>query len=69
MDDVGMTNRISALVSISGAVASVFLLLAAIRQYRSGGSALWLAAGVTILLCALFAVVRDVKRLRAEPTT
>ncbi|MER5864285.1 hypothetical protein [Kitasatospora sp. NPDC002040] len=63
-----MTNRISALISIFGVAAGVVLVVLAVQQYRSGASVLWLAAGALIFLCALFALVRDVKRLRTGPT-
>lgn len=42
------------------------LLVVAVRDYRSGASVLWVAAGAVILAVALYALVRDVRRLRAE---
>ncbi|WP_392668022.1 hypothetical protein [Streptomyces sp. LN785] len=63
-----MTNRISALISAFGVLASTFLLVLAVREYRSGASALWLVAGAVLFLGALHTLVRDVWRLRAGPT-
>ncbi|MFD7679203.1 hypothetical protein [Streptomyces sp. NPDC060187] len=63
-----MTNRISALISAFGVLASVVLLVLAVRQYRSGASVLWLAAGAVIFLIASYTLVRDVRRLRTGPT-
>ncbi|MFD8347227.1 hypothetical protein ACFV2C_33805 [[Kitasatospora] papulosa] len=63
-----MTNRISALVSAFGVLASVVLVVAGVREYRSGASALWLVAGAVIFLSALYTLVRDVRRLRTGPT-
>ncbi|MFB6839902.1 hypothetical protein [Streptomyces sp. NPDC056361] len=63
-----MTNRISALISALGVLASTFLLVHAVREYRSGASALWLAAGAVIFLSALYSLVRDVRRRRTGPT-
>ncbi|MEV4430019.1 hypothetical protein ACN9M0_00605 [Streptomyces sp. R-07] len=67
VDDVGVTNRISALISAFGALVSVMLLVVAVREYRSGASVLWLVAGVGIFLSALYTLVRDVRRLRTRP--
>ncbi|MET9724463.1 hypothetical protein [Streptomyces zaomyceticus] len=63
-----MTHRISALISAFGVLASVMLLVLAVREYRSGASVLWLVAGVVIFLSASYTLVRDVRRLRAGPT-
>jgi formate hydrogenlyase subunit 3/multisubunit Na+/H+ antiporter MnhD subunit len=67
-DDVHVTNRISALISAFGVLASVMVLVLSIGQYRSGASTLWLVAGVVIVLAALYALVQDIRRLRTEPT-
>ncbi|WP_328502943.1 hypothetical protein OG828_30730 [Streptomyces sp. NBC_00457] len=64
-----MANRISALISAFGVFASMVLLVGAVHEYRSGASALWIAAGAVIFLSAVYALVRDVQRLRAEQTT
>ncbi|MGW4649067.1 hypothetical protein [Kitasatospora sp. NPDC004289] len=64
-----MSNRISALISVLGALAGTVLLAGAVREYRSGASVLWVVAGSVLVLCALYALVRDVKRLRGAPTT
>ncbi|ANJ12208.1 hypothetical protein [Streptomyces parvulus] len=63
-----MTNRISALISAFGVLASVVLLVPAVREYRSGASVLWLVAGAVIFLSASYALVRDVRRLRTGST-
>ncbi|MBJ6636755.1 hypothetical protein H4K36_00125 [Streptomyces sp. DHE7-1] len=63
-----MTNRISALISAFGVLASVVLVVAGVREYRSGASVLWLVAGVVIFLSASYTLVRDVRRLRTGPT-
>ncbi|WP_329538737.1 hypothetical protein [Streptomyces sp. NBC_01358] len=63
-----MTHRISALISVFGVLASVMLVVAGFREYRSGASVLWLVAGAVIFLSASFALVRDVRRLRTGPT-
>ncbi|MBA2951919.1 hypothetical protein [Streptomyces himalayensis] len=64
-----MTNRISALFSIFGVLASMMLPVGAVREYRCGPSALWIAAGAVIFLSALYALARDVRRLRTAQTT
>ncbi|MGW3661122.1 hypothetical protein ACWD6R_38240 [Streptomyces sp. NPDC005151] len=64
-----MTNRISALISAFGVLASMLLLVVAVREYRPGASALWIGAGAVIFLSALYTFVRDVRRLRTGPTT
>jgi lysylphosphatidylglycerol synthetase-like protein (DUF2156 family) len=63
VDDVLVTNRISALISAFGVLAGMLLLVATVREYRSGASALWIAAGAVIVLGALYALVQDVRRL------
>lgn len=68
VDDVHATNRISAAISVFGALAGVLLLGGGVRGYRSGASALWIAVGAVILFSALCSLVRDVRRLRAGPT-
>ncbi|QBR06306.1 hypothetical protein D7Y56_10440 [Streptomyces sp. S501] len=62
-----MTHRISALISAFGVLAGTMLLILAVREYRSGASALWIGAGVVIFLSASCTLVRDVRRLRAGP--
>ncbi|WP_418960291.1 hypothetical protein [Streptomyces tritici] len=64
-----MTSRISALISAFGVLVSVMLLVGAMREHRSGASVLWLVAGAVIFLSALYAFVRDLRRLRTGPTT
>ncbi|MFF5427499.1 MULTISPECIES: hypothetical protein [unclassified Streptomyces] len=64
-----MAHRISTLISALGVLAGAMLLVAAVREYRSGASALWIAAGAVVLAGALHALVRDVRRLRAEAGT
>ncbi|MEV4942875.1 hypothetical protein [Streptomyces zaomyceticus] len=68
VDDVHVTNRISALISAFGVLASVMLLVDAVREYRSGASVLWLVAGAVIFLSASYTLVRDARRLRTGPT-
>ncbi|MEU8679317.1 hypothetical protein [Streptomyces sp. NPDC048560] len=63
-----MTNRISALISAFGVLASVMLVVAGVREYRSGASILWLVAGAVIFLSASCTLVRDARRLRTGPT-
>ncbi|MDP5315793.1 MULTISPECIES: hypothetical protein [Streptomyces] len=63
-----MTHRISALISVFGVLASVMLVGAGFREYRSGASVLWLVAGAVTFLSASFTLVRDVRRLRTGPT-
>ncbi|MGP4009859.1 hypothetical protein [Streptomyces sp. 4N124] len=64
-----MANRISTLISAFGVLASMVLLVGAVHEYRSGASALWIAAGAVIFLSALYSLLRDVRRLRTEQTT
>ncbi|MEU6449722.1 hypothetical protein [Streptomyces sp. NPDC046979] len=64
-----MTNRVSALISAFGVLASMVLLAGAVREYRSGASALWIVAGAVIFLSAFYALVRDVRRLRTGQAT
>ncbi|MFE0736089.1 hypothetical protein [Streptomyces sp. NPDC058855] len=61
-----MAHRVSTLISALGILPAVLLLVVAVRDYRSGASVLWVAAGAVILAVALYALVRDVRRLRAE---
>jgi hypothetical protein len=63
-----MSNLISTLLSAFGVLVSVLLLVIAVDDYRSGGSALWIGAGVLIFLIAIYTLVRDVRRLRTGPT-
>jgi hypothetical protein len=63
-----VTNRISALISAFGVLASVVLVVAGVREYRSGASVLWLVAGAVIFLSASYTLARDVRRLRTGPT-
>jgi len=44
------------------------LVVAGVREYRSGASVLWLVAGAVIFLSASYTLVRDVRRLRTGPT-
>ncbi|MCC0100852.1 hypothetical protein K7B10_40145 [Streptomyces flavotricini] len=62
-----MTSRISALISAFGFLASVMLLVLAVREYRSGASVLWLVTGAVIFLSASYTLVRDARRLRTGP--
>ncbi|OKJ95106.1 hypothetical protein AMK26_31415 [Streptomyces sp. CB03234] len=64
-----MTNRISVLISALGVLPCTVMLVVAVREYRSGASALWMAAGAAILLSAVYALARDVRRLRAGRAT
>ncbi|MGW4547816.1 hypothetical protein ACWEN4_15735 [Streptomyces violaceorubidus] len=68
VDDVRVTNRISALISAFGVLASGMLFAFAVREYRSGASALWLVAASAIFLSASYTLVRDARRLRTGPT-
>ncbi|MFD9053439.1 hypothetical protein [Streptomyces zaomyceticus] len=63
-----MTHRISALISAFGFFSSIMLLVLGVREYRSGASVLWLVAGAVIFLSASYTLVRDLRRLRTEPT-
>ncbi|OXY97098.1 hypothetical protein OG728_37015 [Streptomyces microflavus] len=62
-----MTHRISALISVFGVCVSVTLFVVAVGEYRSGASALWPVFGAVLFLCALYALVRDARRLLTEP--
>lgn len=64
-----MAHRVGTLISALGVLPAVLLLVVAVRDYRSGASVLWVAAGVVILAVTLYALVRDVRRLRAEAGT
>ncbi|MEU3614878.1 hypothetical protein ABZ725_21515 [Streptomyces sp. NPDC006872] len=64
-----MTNRISAVTSAFGVLATVVLLIGAVREYRSGASVFWIVAGGVLFLIASYALIRDVRRLRTAPTT
>ncbi|MFG3530054.1 hypothetical protein ACGF8B_25355 [Streptomyces sp. NPDC047917] len=64
-----MTHRISALISAFGVLSGMVLLFLAVRDYRSGASALWIGAGAVIFLSASYTLVRDARRLRTGPTT
>ncbi|MGW1408763.1 hypothetical protein [Streptomyces sp. NPDC002403] len=63
-----MTDHISALLSAFGVLASVMLLVLAVREYRSGASFLRLVAGSVIFLSATYTLARDARRLRTGPT-
>ncbi|MFH9613638.1 hypothetical protein ACH4MM_07770 [Streptomyces pratensis] len=63
-----MSRRISALISALGVLVGTLLLIGASRSFRSGTSALWMAAGAVIFLSASYAPVRDVRRLGTVPT-
>ncbi|MGW6833772.1 hypothetical protein ACWGCI_10220 [Streptomyces sp. NPDC054949] len=64
-----MIHRIETLISAFGVLASTFMLFAALREYRSGASAFWIAGGIVLFLSAVYTLVRDVRRLRTRPTT
>lgn len=63
-----MSIRISALVSAFGVLVAALLLVSAVREYRSGASALWVGAGAALLVGASYTLVRDVRRLRSRQT-
>ncbi|MCB5166558.1 hypothetical protein LG634_17155 [Streptomyces bambusae] len=63
-----MNNLVSALISAFGVLAGMLLLAVAVDDFRSGASVLWLGAGIAILLVCAYGLIRDVRRLRAEPT-
>ncbi|MEC4570548.1 hypothetical protein [Streptomyces virginiae] len=69
VDDFRVTDRISALISAFGVLAGMMLLVLAVREYRSGASALWVGAGAVIFLSASYTLARDLRRLRTGPTT
>ncbi|MFF4585655.1 hypothetical protein [Streptomyces sp. NPDC001388] len=46
----------------------MLLLVLAVREFRSGASVRWIVGGVVVFLGALYALVRDVRRLRMGPT-
>ncbi|MFI0240599.1 hypothetical protein [Streptomyces sp. NPDC016845] len=62
-----MTHRISAFISALGVLAGALLLTFAVREHRSGASALWVGVGAAIFFGASYALVRDVRRLRSGP--
>ncbi|MFI2433126.1 hypothetical protein [Streptomyces sp. NPDC018693] len=59
-----MANRISTVISVAGVLTSVMLLVGAFREYQAGASALWVGLGAVILLAAVIALVRDLRRPR-----
>ncbi|MEU9608828.1 hypothetical protein [Streptomyces sp. NPDC048057] len=61
-----MSDRISALISAFGVLPGTLLFVGSLTQYRSGASPLWVVAGSAILLLAVYALVRDVRRLRGR---
>ncbi len=61
-----MSRRVGALVSDRGVPVRAVLPAGAVRAYRSGASAPWIAVGAVALLGATAAPVRDVRRLRAR---
>ncbi|MFE7976639.1 hypothetical protein [Streptomyces shenzhenensis] len=64
-----MTDLVNTLISAFGVVASTALLAMAVSQYRSGESALWIAFAGVVFLAAFYALVRDVRHLRAGRAT
>ncbi|GAA3500859.1 hypothetical protein GCM10019016_079660 [Streptomyces prasinosporus] len=68
VDDVHVAHRISILISVFGVLVSMALLMLAIREYRTGASAVWIGAGAAIFLSALYALVQDVRRSRTGPS-
>jgi multidrug transporter EmrE-like cation transporter len=59
-----VANRISTLISAFGVFVSVILLIGALREYRTGASGVWVGLGTSIFLCAVWTLVRDVRRSR-----
>lgn len=57
-------NRINALISVLGVLPGTMLLVFAVREYRAGASALWIGLATLILLSAVHALVRDIRKLR-----
>ncbi|WP_167513472.1 hypothetical protein [Streptomyces bauhiniae] len=53
-----MTKHISTLISALGVLVSVFLFAGAARE----ASPLWLPAGAAMVLIAVYALVRDLRR-------
>ncbi|MEU6896015.1 hypothetical protein ABZ934_30530 [Streptomyces sp. NPDC046557] len=64
-----MIDRTSALISAGGVLVSMLLLGVAVREYLSGASALWIAAGAALVLITVYTLVRDVRRLRTARTS
>ncbi|OII69900.1 hypothetical protein BJP39_15760 [Streptomyces sp. CC77] len=62
-----MAQRVSAWISAFGVLAAGLLLVVSVGEYRAGASVLWPVGGATVLLSAVYALVRDVRRLRAWP--
>jgi hypothetical protein len=62
-----MGNLISALISAVGLLVSSAFVYWGITDYQEGASALWF--GSAIFLCSLYALVKDVRRLRADSAT
>ncbi|MFE6667534.1 hypothetical protein ACFVFH_28735 [Streptomyces sp. NPDC057697] len=63
-----MTQCIGAAISALGVLLGMLLLALAVREYRSGASALWMVAAAVLLLITVHTLVRDVRRLRTGPT-
>ncbi|MFJ3878989.1 hypothetical protein ACIPW5_16155 [Streptomyces sp. NPDC090077] len=59
-----MNRHVSTAISALGVLACALLLAGALRDHRAGGSPLWVAAGASLLLGAVLALVRDVRRGR-----
>jgi len=51
-------------ISGFGVLASALLLVVGVREYQSGASALWPAVGGLVFISAVYALVRDVRRLQ-----
>ncbi|MEU0743554.1 hypothetical protein [Streptomyces sp. NPDC006134] len=64
-----MAHRISIWISAFGVVVSLALLTGAVLEYRAGASVLWAGAGALIVLCAVHALVRDLRRSRGGPSS
>ncbi|MFD4828659.1 hypothetical protein ACFWPV_02210 [Streptomyces uncialis] len=62
-----MANLISTAISVLGSLVSAFVLLMFIGDRSSGGSAIWIWAAAVLFLIAVYALVKDVRRLRAGP--
>ncbi|WP_226962577.1 MULTISPECIES: hypothetical protein [unclassified Streptomyces] len=62
-----LAQRVSAWISAFGVLAAGLLLVVSAGEYRAGASVLWPVGGASVFLGAVYALVRDVRRLRTRP--
>lgn len=67
IDDVSMTEGSSVALALGLALTAGLLYPMTLDQYRAGGSALWIAGGIRLVLSAILTLVRDVRDFRRRP--